>query len=229
MIIKWQHACKFLDHAEYALCIFIDLDVSFLTVADIHLSILFYLSDTKIKNSSRSVFAGCLSCRDQCGIFIIYCNKYTEVSADLIDTALHHISRYIRSSGGKIMIHFHSCTESAALIYIKSYQALLTFTYSVGLLMVWKKKILLQSPVKKSSYSGDLFNLEDCCLSHLEHRLTGSRDQSVLRIFVDEYLDLITYFGSFRYLFGWKKHTLVLRCISVLSKIYSEIYGFYNQ
>ena len=30
---------------------------------------------------------------------IIYRNKNTEVSADLIDTALYHISRYIRSSG----------------------------------------------------------------------------------------------------------------------------------
>ena len=100
------------------------------------------------------------------------------------------------------MIYFHGCTESAALIYIKSYQTFFPLTDSVGLLMIRKKKIFLQSPVKKSTDPGDLFNLKDCCLSHLKHRLTGASDQSVLRIFVDEYFYLITCFGSFRYLFG---------------------------
>ena len=127
------------------------------------------------------------------------------------------------------MIHLHGCTESAALIYIKRYQTLLAFTDPVGLLMIRKKKILLQSPVKKSTNPGNLFYLKDCGLSYLKHRLTGSCDQSVLGILIDEYFDLITCFGSFRYLFGRKKHPLILRCVSVLSKIYSEIYGFYNQ
>ena len=40
------------------------------------------------------------------------------------------------------MIYFHGCTESAALIYIKSYQTLLALTDPVGLLMIRKKKIL---------------------------------------------------------------------------------------
>ena len=57
------------------------------------------------------------------------------------------------------MIHLHGCTESAALIYIKRYQTLLAFTDPVGLLMIRKKKILLQSPVKKSTDPGDLFYL----------------------------------------------------------------------
>ena len=55
------------------------------------------------------------------------------------------------------MVHLHSSAKSTALINIKSYQALLTLADSVGLLMVWKKKILLQSPVKECTDPCNLF------------------------------------------------------------------------
>ena len=87
MIIKWQHPCKFLDHAEYALCILIDLDVSLLAVTDVHLAILFHLGNAKVEDFARAVFAAGFSGWNQGGIFVINSYKNTETIADLVDTA----------------------------------------------------------------------------------------------------------------------------------------------
>ena len=41
------------------------------------------------------------------------------------------------------MVYLHGGAETAALIYIKGYQALLSFPHTAGLLMVWKEQVFL--------------------------------------------------------------------------------------
>lgn len=74
-----------------------------------------------------------------------FINSYenTETIADLVDTAFYGITCYIWGSGRKVMVYLHGGTEAAALVHIESYQTLLSFPHTAGLLMVWKEQIFL--------------------------------------------------------------------------------------
>ena len=63
---------------------------------------------------------------DHSGIFIIHCNKGSEIITELINSSLYMISLFVwRIRGKQIIKLFHTRTKSAALINIKCYQNLI--------------------------------------------------------------------------------------------------------
>ena len=224
-VVEGEDAGEFFDYAEDALCIFVDLDVGFLAVGDVHLAIFFYLGNAEVKDFAWAVFAVGFPGRNKGRIFVINGYKYAEAVTDLIDAAFYGIACYVWSSGGKVVVYLHGSTEAAALIHVKGYQTFLTFPHTAGLLMVWKEQVFLKSPVKECADLGYLKDLQDCGLAYLEKRFSGSGDQAVFGIFVNKYVQSVAFSGSFRNLFRWKKYSVFLACIFIFCKVNTEIYG----
>ena len=126
------------------------------------------------------------------------------------------------------MVYLHGSTETAALIHVEGYQTFLAFPHAAGLLMVWKKQVFLKSPVKECANPGYLKDLQDCGLAYLEKRFSGSGDQAFFGIFINKYVQRVAFSGSFRNLFGRKKHSVFLSCIFIRCKVNTEIYGLYH-
>ena len=111
------------------------------------------------------------------------------------------------------------------MIYIKSYQTFLAFSYTAGLLMVRKEQILLQPPVQKCSDLRHLKHFKNSSLTYLQKGFSGSCDKAVLGIFVNKYFQGITLFGSLWNLFAGKKHSVLLSGIFIFCKVNTEFYG----
>ena len=128
------------------------------------------------------------------------------------------------------MIYLHSGTKPAAFVYIKCHQTFLSLSYTAGLLVIGKKKILLKPPVKECTNPGYLKYFQNCSLSHLQKRFLRSCNKTVSGIFINKYFQCIAFFRSFRNLFPGKKHSLFLSRIFILSQINTKIYGLhYNK
>ena len=123
------------------------------------------------------------------------------------------------------MIYLHSGTKPAAFVYIKCHQTFLALSYTAGLLVIGKKKILLKPPVKECTDLGYLKNLQNCGLSNLQKRFLRSCNETVSGIFINKYFQCIAFFRSFRNLFPGKKHSVFLSRIFILSKVNTEVYS----
>ena len=139
---------------------------------------------------------------DHAMIRAVYGNKSTIMFIDLINNTLNVIIFLIITVCSQIFINLHRCTETAALIYIKCHQAALTALRTPCLLFKRQKKILFQSPVQKCTNLAHLFDFQYRCFSQFQLWLQCCGHQSVLRITINKYFNLITDLAAFRHIFG---------------------------
>ena len=122
--------------------------------------------------------------RDQRGILVIHRYERPEIMTDLIYHTGHNIIFLIGTFFLQIRIHLHSCTEAFTLIQIQGSDHFVACFYLCGLLSIWQKQILFQSPVQKSTHFSDGYDTQSCCLSECQLRLLHRRDRAVIGILV---------------------------------------------
>ena len=83
LVVEGEDAGEFFDYAEDTLGIFINLDVGFLAVGDIHLAIFFHLGNPEVKDFAWAVFAVGFPGRNKGRIFVINGYKYAESNPEM--------------------------------------------------------------------------------------------------------------------------------------------------
>ena len=109
-----------------------------------------------------------------------------------------------------------------ALIQVKSGQTILTLLYPAGLLMERKQEVFFQAPVQERADTGHLHYLQQPDPANRQGGGTGSGDQTVLGIQVNENLQLIPCFRALRNLPGRQQDTVFFIRIRRLSQIKTD-------
>ena len=164
---------------------------------------------------------------DHSGIFIIHCNKGSEIITELINSSLYMISLFVwRIRGKQIIKLFHTRTKSAALINIKCYQNLIFRLDFHCHLFIRKKQIFFESPVKECTDFSNLCHTQNSKPSKSDLWLICRCDHPVFGILVQKHFKFIPGLCILRNLFCRKKHTFLH--ILLFREINSKLHFLYN-